>query len=57
MNDGAPTPDRHDGAAVVDVDPQNGTLTLMRNHERGPVPPGNPNPRLGGPDTPTMPCR
>ena len=53
MNDGAPTPDRHDGMAVVDVDPRTGTLTLMRNHERGPVPPGSPTPRLGGPDTPT----
>jgi secreted PhoX family phosphatase len=52
MNDGAPTPDRHDGMAVVDVDPGSGTITLMRNHERGPIPAGRPAPRVGGPDTP-----
>jgi len=53
MSDGAPTPDRHDGMAVVDADPRTGTLTLIRNHERGPIPPGGPVPRVGGPDTPT----
>lgn len=52
MSDGAPTPDRHDGMAVVDIDPRAGTLTLIRNHERGPVPPGGPVPSIGGPDTP-----
>ena len=52
MNDGAVTPDRHDGMAVVDVDPATGALTLMRNHERGPIPAGGPAPRLGGPGTP-----
>ncbi|MEE4381401.1 MAG: alkaline phosphatase PhoX [Pseudomonadales bacterium] len=37
MNDGSRTPDRHDGMAVVDADWRRGTVTLIRNHERGPI--------------------
>lgn len=52
MDDGAPTPDRHDGMAVVDVAPRSGALTIIRNHERGPIRAGAPAPRIGGPETP-----
>jgi len=37
MSDGTLTPDRHDGMAVVDVDWRRRAVTLMRNHERGPI--------------------
>lgn len=37
MNDGTVTPDRHDGMAIVDVNWRSGELTLIRNHERGPI--------------------
>ena len=52
MADGAPTPDRHDGMAVIDADPARGTLTIIRNHERGPVAAGRAPATIGGPDTP-----
>jgi uncharacterized protein len=46
MDDGTPTPDRHDGMAVVDVRPHRGgrrhEVALIRNHERGPSLPGMP---------------
>ncbi|MBA2410640.1 MAG: DUF839 domain-containing protein [Gammaproteobacteria bacterium] len=40
MSDGTPTPDRHDGMAVVSVDVRQGAgpeLVLIRNHEQGPA--------------------
>ena len=37
MSDGTLTPDRHDGMAVVDFDYRTRSLTLIRNHERGPI--------------------
>lgn len=52
MTDGAPTPDRHDGMAMVDVDPRTGALAIIRNHERGPIRAGGAAPRVGGPNTP-----
>ena len=50
MDDGTPTPDRHDGMAVVDVRRgrgQKSELVLIRNHERGPTPAGDPLPLVG----------
>jgi secreted PhoX family phosphatase len=50
MNDGTPTPDRHDGMAVVHVRRRRGSppeLALIRNHERGPVLAGQPVPLIG----------
>lgn len=46
MTDDTLTPDRHDGMAVVDVR-SDGTLVLVRNHERGASEPGNPLPVIG----------
>lgn len=61
MSDGYLTPDRQDGMAVVSVAP-GGEITLIRNHERGLIAPGNAMARIGGPTTPcydnfTMPDR
>src|SRR4029453_18040123 len=50
MDDGTPTPDRHDGMAVVASRPGRGPraeLVLIRNHERGPALPGDPLPLVG----------
>jgi secreted PhoX family phosphatase len=50
MDDGTPTPDRHDGMAVVESRPGRGPrsgLVLIRNHERGPALPGDPLPLVG----------
>lgn len=49
MDDGTPTPDRHDGMAVVDVRGRgaNADIVLIRNHERGPMFPGDPTPIIG----------
>jgi secreted PhoX family phosphatase len=50
MDDGTPTPDRHDGMAVVESRRGRGhrsELVLIRNHERGPALPGDPLPVLG----------
>lgn len=51
MSDGYLTPDRQDGMAVVQVAP-GGEITLIRNHERGLIAPGNAMPFIGGPATP-----
>jgi uncharacterized protein len=50
MDDGTLTPDRHDGMAVVDVrgHGHRREVVLIRNHERGPSPVGNPQPVVGG---------
>lgn len=51
MDDGTPTPDRHDGMAVVDLawSWRDGLLaTLIRNHERGASEVDNPLPVVGG---------
>lgn len=53
MDDGTPTPDRHDGMAVVDYDPREGVLTLIRNHERGAVAAGGAVPLIGAGQVPT----
>jgi secreted PhoX family phosphatase len=49
MDDGTLTPDRHDGMAVIDVvgRGRHREVVLMRNHERGPSTPGNPQPIVG----------
>jgi secreted PhoX family phosphatase len=50
MDDGTPTPDRHDGMAVVESRRGRGRrseLVLIRNHERGPALPGDPVPLVG----------
>ena len=50
MDDGTPTPDRHDGMAVVESRRGSGPrseLVLIRNHERGPTLPGDPLPLVG----------
>jgi uncharacterized protein len=50
MDDGTPTPDRHDGMAVVEPRRGHGRrseLVLIRNHERGPALPGDPLPLVG----------
>jgi secreted PhoX family phosphatase len=57
MDDGTPTPDRHDGMAVVDVRRDRGRgrrheLVLIRNHERGPALPGDPLPLIGAGQAP-----
>lgn len=53
MDDGTPTPDRHDGMAVVDVGRGRGhELVLIRNHERGPALPGDPLPLVGAGEAP-----
>lgn len=51
MSDGHLTPDRHDGMTVVQV-ASGGEITLIRNHERGLMPPGSAMPFIGGPATP-----
>lgn len=49
MSDGAPTPPRHDGMAVVrQLTNRFGDLVLMRNHENGP------GPLVGGSETPVF---
>lgn len=53
MTDGTPTPDRHDGMAVVDYDGRKRTLTLIRNHERGAIAPGGAVPLIGAGQAPT----
>jgi uncharacterized protein len=50
MSDGTPTPDAHDGMAVVSF---RGRVTLIRNHERGPAAPGDPLPLIGAGKAPT----
>ncbi|MGH9211532.1 MAG: PhoX family protein [Acidimicrobiales bacterium] len=53
MNDGTPTPDRHDGMAVVDARRgRHSELVLIRNHERGPALPGDPLPLIGAGQAP-----
>lgn len=55
MDDGTPTPDRHDGMAVVDVRGRRGVgseLVLVRNHERGPVLAGGALPLVGAGQAP-----
>ncbi len=55
MDDGTPTPDRHDGMAVVEVARRRGArsdLVLIRNHERGPGLPGDPLPLVGAGQAP-----
>ena len=55
MDDGNPTPDRHDGMAVVDGRDDRGDgseLVLIRNHERGPALAGDPVPVIGGGQAP-----
>jgi secreted PhoX family phosphatase len=54
MDDGTPTPDRHDGMAVVDVRSRRrgGELILIRNHERGPALVGDPLPVIGAGQAP-----
>jgi secreted PhoX family phosphatase len=49
MSDGTPTPDRHDGMAVVEAFGQGNRteLILMRNHERSLIPAGKPVPTIG----------
>lgn len=49
MDDRTPTPDRHDGMAVVHARGRgpNAELVLIRNHERGPILPGQPTPIVG----------
>jgi len=49
MSDGTPTPDRHDGMAAVETVGLGGRteLVLIRNHERGPISPGQPLPLIG----------
>lgn len=49
MDDGTPTPDRHDGMAVVAVNRQGGRneTVLIRNHERALSEPGDPLPLIG----------
>jgi hypothetical protein len=49
MDDGTPTPDRHDGMAVVEARRHRGRseLVLIRNHERGPILAGQPVPIVG----------
>jgi secreted PhoX family phosphatase len=49
MDDGTPTPDRHDGMAVVEAGGRGprAELVLIRNHERGPALAGDPLPRIG----------
>jgi secreted PhoX family phosphatase len=50
MDDGTPTPDRHDGMAVVASRGRgrHEEVTLVRNHERGPTLPGGAVPVVGG---------
>jgi len=50
MDDGTQTPDRHDGMAVVAARGRgpHAELTLIRNHERGPILPGAGPPLIGG---------
>jgi uncharacterized protein len=50
MDDGTPTPDRHDGMAVVAS--RRGEVTLIRNHERGPILAGQPLPVIGAGQAP-----
>jgi secreted PhoX family phosphatase len=55
MDDGTPTPDRHDGMAVVSSRRGRGgrsELVLIRNHERGPALPGDPLPLVGAGQAP-----
>jgi len=55
MDDGTPTPDRHDGMAVVESRRGRGAhseLVLIRNHERGPALPGDPLPLVGAGQAP-----
>ena len=54
MDDGTPTPDRHDGMAVVAARGRSGRseLTLIRNHERGPILPGAALPVIGAGQAP-----
>jgi secreted PhoX family phosphatase len=55
MDDGTPTPDRHDGMAVVDVRRHRGgadELVLIRNHERGPILAGQALPVVGAGQAP-----
>ncbi len=55
MDDGTPTPDRHDGMAVVESRRGRGgrsELVLIRNHERGPALPGDPLPVVGAGQAP-----
>lgn len=49
MSDGTPTPDRHDGMAVVSGQGgASGECVLIRNHERSVIGPGMPLPLIGG---------
>lgn len=54
MDDGTPTPDRHDGMAVVQSLSRRGgrELVLVRNHERGPALAGDPVPLVGAGQAP-----
>jgi secreted PhoX family phosphatase len=60
MDDGTPTPDRHDGMAVVESrrggrgHGRHGgdDLVLIRNHERGPILAGQPLPIVGAGEAP-----
>jgi uncharacterized protein len=55
MDDGTPTPDRHDGMAVVESHRgcgRHSELVLIRNHERGPALPGDPLPIVGAGQAP-----
>jgi secreted PhoX family phosphatase len=55
MDDDTPTPDRHDGMAVVGWRRGRGgrsELVLIRNHERGPALPGDPLPLVGAGQAP-----
>jgi uncharacterized protein len=54
MDDGTPTPDRHDGMAVVETRRRHGgdELVLIRNHERGPILAGQPLPIVGAGNAP-----
>ena len=54
MDDGTPTPDRHDGMAVVETRRRHGhdELVLIRNHERGPILAGHPLPIVGAGQAP-----
>ncbi len=48
MSDGTPTPERHDGMAVVTVGRgRTKEIVLVRNHERGAIPEGAPLPVIG----------
>lgn len=49
MDDGTPTPDRHDGMAVVHARGRgaNAQIVLARNHERGPILADQPTPVIG----------